>query len=28
LLAAAGLRATRVLAEAEGVTYVEGSKRG
>jgi ubiquinone/menaquinone biosynthesis C-methylase UbiE len=27
LLAAAGLRATRVLAEAEGVIYVEGSKK-
>jgi ubiquinone/menaquinone biosynthesis C-methylase UbiE len=27
LLAAAGLRATRVLAEAEGLTYVEGAKR-
>jgi ubiquinone/menaquinone biosynthesis C-methylase UbiE len=27
LLAAGGLRATRVLAEAEGVIYVEGSKK-
>jgi ubiquinone/menaquinone biosynthesis C-methylase UbiE len=27
LLMAAGLRAARVLAETEGVTYVEGSKR-
>ncbi len=27
LLASAGLRATRVLAEVDGVTYVEGSKR-
>jgi ubiquinone/menaquinone biosynthesis C-methylase UbiE len=27
MFATAGLRATRVLAEAEGVTYVEGSKK-